>query len=687
MSNLEKFFDPKSVAVIGASSDKTKVGYSLVYNLLSGKKREIYPITLKEKEILCVPAFASVLDIPNDIELAVIAVRADTVPRILEDCGKKQIPNVVIISSGFKEVSSAGKKLEDQISKIAKEQDIAILGPNCLGVIDTKNDLNASFSAQKPLPGKIAFLSQSGALGTALIDWANGQGVGISKLISLGNETHLTEIEFLEYLENDPDTDAILMYLENAKNGPKFLETVGRITPKKPIVVIKAGMGNHGNLAIRSHTGTLAPEASVFISACKQAGAVTVSSLRGFFHLIKILPQVLDLKTPVQRLIILTNGGGPSVVAADLIDRSHSLSLVVLSEDIKEKLRKILPPMAAIGNPVDIIGDALAERYDKALEILSNEENTDGIIVILTPQMMTESGATAKILAKYKDRKKIFPVFIGGSSIQSGRDELIKSGMAYFTFPRDVIESLDYLARGVPKIKSPYGHHDNFAEPASERGKMMKFQNALDLLSQYGISVSGKFVRNKNDLTDALKNCGSGPYAMKAISPAIVHKTEMGAVRLNIRNLDEADIIWEELWNKFGQLEGILIQKMIDGPAFAKASAGTREVIIGMKRDVTFGPTLVFGLGGIFAEAIKDTTMRIAPFKKEEALKMMQEIKGIKILEGMRGQPPVNFDLLADIMMNLSRLALEHPEIKEIDLNPVICSENSVTVVDARVMI
>ena len=676
MENLNKFFDPKSVAVIGASSDKNKVGYSLVTNLINGKKREIYPITLKEKEILGIPAFASILDVPENIDLAIIAVRADMAPQILADCGKKKISNVIIVSSGFKEMGSVGKILEDSIAAIAKENNITLLGPNCLGVIDTKNDLNATFSAQKPLPGKIAFLSQSGALGAALIDWANGQGVGISKFVSLGNEAVLTEIEFLEYLENDPDTLAILMYLENIKNGPKFLETVKKITPKKPIVIIKAGMGSHGNLAVRSHTGALAPEASVFVSACKQAGAVTVSSLRGFFHLIKILPQVLDTNEPIQRLVILTNGGGPSVVAADLIDRSKSLSLVVLSENTKEKLRRVLPPMAAIGNPVDIIGDALADRYDKALEILCQEENIDGIIVILTPQMMTQPEETARILAKYKNKIKIFPVFTGGSSVQVGRDELIKSGMAYFTFPRDVIESLDYLARGVPKIKPLYGHLENSAKSVS-RGEMMDFQNSLSLLSGYDIFVGGKFVKNKNDLSGAISELGEGFYAMKAISSAIVHKTDAGAVVLNIRDYEEAAKVWEELWQKFGQLEGILIQKMIKG----------REVIIGMKRDNTFGPTILFGLGGIFAEAIKDTTLRIVPLQKEEALKMAREIKGIKILEGMRGQPSVNFDLLANIIVNLSRLAVEHPEIKEIDLNPVMATDTSAIIVDARVMI
>lgn len=678
MRNLDKFFNPQKIAVIGASNDQNKVGYSLVKNLLDGQGRNIYPVTLSEKEILGLPAFASVLDVPDQIDLALIAIRADAVPEALADCGLKGIKNVIVVSSGFKEAGPKGEELENKITEVAREYDISLLGPNCLGVINAQNNLNASFSNQKPLPGKIAFLSQSGALGAGLVDWANGQGVGLSKLVSLGNEADLTEIEFLEYLENDPDTSAVFMYLENVKDGTKFMETLSRITRKKPVVVIKAGMGSHGNLAVRSHTGALAPEPEVFVAACKQAGAVTVSSLRAFFHLVKTLPQVWDASSPVQRLIILTNGGGPSVVAADLIDRSCSLSLSVLPEETKEKLREVLPPMAAIGNPVDILGDALAERYDRALEILVKDENTDGVLVIITPQMMTEMKETAEVLAKYKSLKKIFPILPGGSSMHEAREELIRRGMTYFTFPRDVVESLDYLARGAAKIKSPYGHHGETAAPVVR--EMIEYGEVFNLLSQYGLNVSGKFLQRKEDLAGALRECGEGPYAMKAFAKFLVHKTETGAVRLNIKNLEEAETVWEELWQNpsaDGQLDGILVQKMEKG----------REVIIGMKRDNTFGPALVFGLGGVLAEAIKDTSVRIAPIGKAEALQMMREIKGLKILEGLRGEPPVNFDLLADIVVGLSRLSLEHPEIKEIDLNPVMATDTSATIVDARVMV
>lgn len=680
--DLEKFFNPKSVAVIGASSDKSKVGYAFMSNLLQKTpeaenvaNRKIYPVTLNEKNILGLPVFNSVLDIPDEIDLAIIAVRAEIVPKILTDCGQKNIRNAIVISSGFKETGFTGAELENQISEIAKEYNIALLGPNCLGVIDAKNNLNASFAGQKPLSGKIAFLSQSGALGTALIDWSLNEGIGFSKFISLGNESQLTETDFLEYLENDSDTSAILMYLETLNNGPKFMEVLSRVTTKKPVVIIKAGMGAHGNLAAMSHTGALAPQSDVFIAACKQAGAVTVSSVRGFFNVIKVLSQTTQMVAPLQRIIILTNGGGPSVIAADLIDRSKSLSLVTLSNDTKEALRKVLPPMAAIGNPVDIIGDALADRYEKSLQILSEAEDTDAILVILTPQMMTEAKKTAKVLSKFKDKINIFPVFIGGKSMEAGRKEFIKSSLSCFDFPRDVIESLDYLAKNAPKNKSPLHRSEDFKH---QDGEMMSFTYMQNLLSEYGISISGKFLTKKEDLEDTLRELGEGPYAMKAISKQAVHKTETGAVRLNISNLEEASWIWEELWTTIPAVEGIVVQKM---------EKKGREVIIGMKKDNTFGSAIIFGLGGIFAEAIKDTTIRVAPFGKEEALKMMRDIKGIKILQGLRGEPSVDFEMLSQIIVNLSRLTLEHPEIKEIDLNPVIATEDSAIIVDARVMI
>lgn len=673
--SLDNFFNPRSVAVIGASSDPKKVGFALVANLLKGTERKVYPVTLSEKQILGCPTFTSILEVAEPVDLAVIAVKAEIVPQVLADCGKKGIPNAIIISSGFGEVGESGKELERQIAEIAVENGISLLGPNCLGAIDAHNGMNATFAGHEPLKGKLAFLSQSGALGTAVLDMASSENIGFSKFVSLGNEAGLTESDFLDYLEADAETGAILMYLETIKDGPRFFETLKRVTAKKPVVVIKAGMGSHGHLAVKSHTGALAPEASVFVAACQQAGAVTVSSVRGFWNVLKILSQT-GRGQPIQRLIVLTNGGGPSVVAADLIDRSRSLSLLALSEGLKWTLKEFLPPMAAVGNPIDLLGDALAERYDKVLEVLVREDEADAILVILTPQMMTEPAETARVLAKYKDKKRIFPIFIGAGAIEAGRQELIKSGLIHFSFPRDVIDALDYLAKGLPK-PAPSIHHKTRAPKPEEPSVMMEFSEALELLSSYDISIAGAYLQKKEDLGNALQNFGA-PYALKAISREAVHKTEANAVRLNIANFEEAAWVWEELWTQVPAVQGVLVQSM---------SGGAREVIIGMKRDKTFGPIIVFGLGGIYTEAIKDTVMRIAPIDKEEALKMLHKIKGVKILEGLRGQSPVNFDMLADIIVNLSRLAMEHPEIKEIDLNPVMATEFSATIVDARVMI
>src|ERR1035437_4273541 len=450
--NLTNFFNPKSIAIIGASSDKNKVGYALVTNLLNGAKRDIYPISISEKEILGLKTYSSIKDIGENIDLALIAVRADIVPAIMEECAVKKIKNVIIIAAGFKEEGLAGAELEKKVADIAKKNGIALLGPNCLGIIDAQSDLNASFSASKPDKGHIAFLSQSGALGTAILDKALSEGVGFSKFISLGNEVALSEIEFLEYLKDDKDTKAILMYMEQLSNGKKFMELATEITKHKPIVLIKAGQSARGQQAVMSHTGSLAPEDAVFTAACKQVGIIVVESIREFFNTAKLFE--LGIMEPLQKLIILTNAGGPAVVTTDLIDLSRSLSLVELGDETKERLKKVLPPMAAVNNPVDIIGDALSDRYDSALKILVEEKTADAIIVLLTPQMMTQAEATANLLAEYRKKKPIIPVFLGGPNIEAGLVELKKNSLVNFAFPKDAVAALDNLARCAKKVES-----------------------------------------------------------------------------------------------------------------------------------------------------------------------------------------------------------------------------------------
>jgi acetyltransferase len=744
MSNkLENFFNPKTIAVIGASSDKNKVGYAIMANLLRDAKRDIYPVSISEKEILGLKTYSSIKEIGGNIDLALIAVRADIVPAILEECAVKKVQNVIIIASGFKEEGLAGAELEKKVADIAKRNGIALLGPNCLGIIDAHTDLNASFAASKPKSGHIAFLSQSGALGTAILDKALSEGVGFSKFISLGNEAALSEIEFLEYLKDDKDTKAILMYVEQLSDGQKFMKLATEITKKKPIALIKSGRSTRGQQAVMSHTGSLAPEDAVFTAACKQAGIIVVESIREFFNMAKLFE--IGIIKPRQNLIILTNAGGPAVVTADLIDLSRSLSLVELGNETKEQLKKVLPPMAAVNNPVDIIGDALSDRYESALKILIEEKSADAIIVLLTPQMMTQAEDTAKLLGEYNKKKLIIPVFIGGPTIENGLIELKKVGLVNFTFPKDAVEALDNLARGAKKVESEgevlaqntssaatqderrlFRHEQsdmrksapvvvggadkeldsNKLQDSRLRGNdknsqgdksqiptinsdskfslnMMPFNEMCNLFKNYEIDFQGILVKEKNGLAEAMKKVGAGPFIMKAISPDVIYKTDMGAVKLNLKNVKEAEVAWDEIVssvkskNPQAVIDGMLVQSMVNG----------KEVIIGMKRDATFGPTILFGLGGIFTEALKDTSLRIAPVSKEVALEMIREIRGSNILTGLRGEASVNLEKIADIIVKLSKLAIDHPEIKEIDLNPVIVNSDETFVVDARVMI
>jgi acetyltransferase len=678
--NLNNLFNPLSVAVVGASNDKNKVGYALVSNLLSGSKRNIYPVSISEKEILGLKAYPSIKDVDGNIDLVLIAVRADIAPSIMEECAAKKIPAVIIIAAGFKEAGSAGIELEKKVAEIAKKNNITLLGPNCLGTIDTHTDLNASFAASTPKKGHIAFLSQSGALGTGVLDKALAEGIGFSKFISLGNEASISEIEFLEYLKNDTDTKAILMYVEQLSNGSEFMRLATEITKEKPIVLIKAGRGARGQQAVMSHTGSLAPEDAIFSAACKQSGIIVVESIREFINMAKLFE--LGIFKPLQKLLILTNAGGPAVITSDLIDFSRSLSLIELSDGTKDQLRKVLPTMAGVNNPVDIIGDALSARYESALKILVEEKEADAIIAILTPQMMTEAEATAKLLVEYNKKKPIIPVFIGGPYIEKGLNILKDNELVNFNFPKDAIEALDNISKGAKKVNSVTTNASPTASHSPDL-KMMPFVETHKLFGDYNLNLSGILIKEKSELKNVMEKLGGDTYILKVMSPDVVHKTDMGAVKLNIKNVEEAKVAWDEMLsnihdkNANAAIEGVLVQTMTSG----------KEVIIGMKRDPIFGPTILFGLGGIFTEALKDTSLRIAPISNEIALEMIHEIRGIKILTGLRGEKPVDFEKLAGIIVKISKIAIEHPEIKEIDLNPVMMSTDKANIVDVRVMV
>jgi len=672
--NLTTLFNPKSIAVIGASADKNKLGYSLLVNVLANKKRKIYPINPTAKNILRLPCYPSVKVVKGAIDLALIAVPADIVSIVLKECGEKKIPNVVIITAGFKEAGDEGLKREQEIKSIAEKYKINIIGPNCLGIMNVQSKLNASFGGNLPSAGGLAFISQSGAVGTSTLDWAIKEKIGFSKFISLGNEAGLTENDFLEYLGNDKDTTAILMYLEAITDGKKFVELAKKITQKKPIVVLKAGKTERGLKAVSSHTGSLAPSDKIFEVACRQSGIISLNSLSEVFGVVKLFQS--GITKPIKDLVVLTNGGGPSIVACDLIESSKHLNLMEISSVTKNKLRQVLPSTASVNNPVDIIGDALMDRYKQSLDILCADKKVGGIIVMLTPQKMTEIEETAKILKNYKNKKPITAVFIGGSAMDEAKKIFIQEKIANYTCPSKVIEALDYLHTGTDQKKRQSAKSSKIGQQ-----KSLDFLQSRQLLKTAGINLTGIFIEKKLDLTEKLKNI-KYPIAMKVVSDQVLHKSDAGGVKVNIKNLAEAVKAWDEIVKKIQQnvkkakIDGMVVQTMASG----------KEVIIGMLRDKTFGPVIIFGLGGIFVEILQDSSMRLAPVSESEAKKMILEIKASPFLTGVRGQKPVNIKALAKIITAVSVLAIKNPEIQEIDLNPVMVNETSAEVVDWRII-
>jgi acetyltransferase len=676
--NFTALFNPRRIAVIGANAEEGHVGYALMQNLLADQReRQIIPVTEKFSEVFGIPTVPSVSAVSEEIDLVVIAVASDRVPVVLRECGAKGVPAAIVISAGFKEVGGEGLAREAELGAIAQEFGMVLVGPNCLGVINAVNGMNASFSAGGPRGGSIAFVSQSGAIATSLIDWSLAEGVGFSKIVSLGNEARLSEIEFLEYLRDDEETKAILMYLEHINDGPRFMQLLSEVTTKKPVVILRAGRSARGGKAVMSHTGSLAPDDAIFAAAVAQSGAIAVDTLRDVFSFARLFQ--MGITQPLRRLVIVTNGGGPSVNTADLIDLSHSLTLVQFDEETKESLRNVLPSMAAVGNPIDVIGDAGSKRYEDTLALLVDRQDIDGIIVIVTPQMMTNDTAIASSLLSFHARKPIIPTVMGGAARTRALSVLREAGMVNFAFPTDAVIALDLLARGAPKEEQAVT-----APPATTPSlNMMGMEEVQQLLGAYGIPLSGVFVRERSLLAGAVATLPPGQFALKAISQAVVHKSDAGAVRIKLDGIEGVEHAWDEITGSImakhssATIDGMIVQPMASG----------REVIIGMKRDRTFGPVVVFGLGGIFVEVLKDVSMRVAPLSREEALKQIDSIRSRALLSGVRGEAPVDKESLATILVAISHLSLEHPEILEIDLNPVMVGEHGSAIVDARFML
>ncbi len=700
--DIESIISPKSIAVVGATNRQGSVGLSVFCNILSaGYHGILYPVNPKAKSVQSVKAYPRLMEIPDEIDLAVIIVPAGHVHSVMEEAAQKGVKGVIVITAGFKEIGGRGIELELGLKELVKEHGISLVGPNCLGVINTNENvrMNASFASKMPKEGNIAFISQSGALCTAVLDFADGRNIGFSKFISFGNKADVNEIDLLCYLKDDPDTDVILMYLEDITNGREFIEAAREITwgAQKPMLAIKSGRSPEGARAAASHTGSLAGLDSAYDAIFFQSGIQRVEGVDQLFNY-----ALAFARQPVpkgSRIAIVTNAGGPGIMATDAAVR-HGLSLATLSEKTQEKLKEHLPETASIQNPVDVIGDATHERYEAAIREILMDDGVDGAIVILTPQAMTDVLQTARIVPNVTKGidKTLLCAFMGIVDVSEGIRYLEEHGIPNYAFPEEAVKAMgsmvrfgDLLRLDRRKVRRVAADRETAAQiikkKLNENGRYyMPEREANEILQCYGFPVlKSRIIQDLSQIDEAAEEVGF-PVAMKISSQDIVHKFDAGGVRLKIKTPDKAREAYKEIIENAKQFDP---KARIDGVLMEKMARGGVEVILGATRDPKFGPICMFGLGGTFVEALQDVTFRLAPMWEISAEIMLHSIKAYKVLKGMRGNPPSDIDAIKDCILRLSQMVSDHPEIAELDINPMIVypEGEGCVVADSRILL
>ena len=691
--SLDSFFNPSSIAVVGVSNDPSKLGAVVFNNVIdAGFEGKLYAINPKcaGQELYGKPCYASVADLPEAIDLVVVVVPAKFTMPVIDDAIKNKTKNISIITAGFGEVGN--HELEDTIAEKCMANGINLLGPNCLGHISTFDKVNASFADGFPAQGNVAFVSQSGAYCSALMDWAREKGIGFSHFISIGNKALLAEDRLLDALKNDKNTTAFVFYLESLKNGKEFLRVLKEVSKTKPVVIMEPGKSQKAQAASLSHTGSLAPNYRVLEIALKGSGAIQAYTTRELFGLLEVL-QYAKHNEFDGSVAILTNAGGVGVLSSDLCE-DNGLDLARPSDATIEKLKAVLPAEAAFGNPIDVIGDARADRYEAALKVLCESGEYKNIIVLLTPQMVTDATGTAEAIVKVSkeyDSVNVYAVFVGGVKVKEGRDILEANKVLNYEYPIDVIRLLGLLKaqmayRGVQSVsvetKEVPSEIMTAVQAAKDEGLASLPQNVVNMImDHYGIDYpkSGNYTDREAALAFC-KNIFPAPVVLKLSAPDALHKTEMKGIYLNVN--DEAS--FDEAWNglngsiqKF-ELKGasVLIQEMI-----VKAT----ETIIGVNTDNNFGRIMVFGTGGIYTEVMKDTTLRILPAADFDA--MIKETKVGTILNGVRGEEPKAVGPLAETLKKVQQVVLEIPQITSIDANPALVTKDRAVVVDFKMLL
>jgi len=701
--NLDKIFNPKSVAVIGASDEEGSVGYALMKNFIElGFQGELYPVNLRKTEVLGRKAYQTVAQIGQPVDLAVIATPAKTVPEVLEQCGKAGISGIIIISAGFKEIGAEGKELEENISETKKKYGMRIVGPNCLGVIRPNIRLNATFISKMPKPGNIAFISQSGALGSAILDWAMHENIGFSNFVSLGSMIDVDFGDLIDYFGTDPKTRSILMYIEGITDARKFMSAARHFARTKPIIVVKAGKFTESARAAASHTGSLTGEDMIYDKAFKRAGMVRVDEIADLFNCAEVLGTQPLPKGP--NLAIITNAGGPGVMATDaLIGQGGTLAK--LSPKTMETLNSTLPSFWSRGNPIDILGDAKADRYRAVVEACLDDENVDGILIIYTAQAVAQPVEVAKsIVDLVKSRsyhnKTILTSFMGYGTVEEANRIFSENSIPTYSTPEQAIKTYQYMYQYKRNLELLYETPEELPvdvvppkrplmtimrNVAMENREILTEAEAKDFLDYYNFPVvKAKVAQTENEVVLLASQVGY-PVVLKILSPQIVHKTEAGGVVLDINNEAEVRAAFNHIIEKAKEYDpkakilGVSVQPMIKKRGY--------EVIIGAKADPLFGPVILFGMGGVGVELFRDFTIGIPPLNQTLARRMMEETKVYQLLKGYRNVPPANIRLLEELIVRFSQMLVDFPQLKEVDINPLFINEKEAFAFDARIVI
>lgn len=697
MSNLDKIFKPDSVAVIGASNTPGKVGYIIVDNIISGGyKGKVFPVNPNaDGEIQGLKAYANIKDIPEKVDLVIMSIPAAFVNDSVKDCGEAGIENMVVISAGFKEVGEEGAKLEEKLTALGKEYGINIIGPNSLGTTDSHTPLNSSFSQMMPPAGNIAFISQSGAMMVAILDWSVTSGIGFSKVISLGNKAGVNEIELMEYLADDPETAVIICYLESISENKEFVETMRKTAAKKPIIVLKSGGSDAGAKAASSHTGALAGSDMAFDTAFNQSGIIRVETMADLFDI-----GLAFSKAPLPtgpNVAIITNAGGGGVITVDAMEK-NGLKLVEFDDETKARLDACIPDEGSSNNPIDVLGDAPVQRYKESLEIVLNDENVDSAIVMVCPTASADPDGIANTLLEVSEEfeKPILVVNMGGPSFDNANTLLRKNNIPTYIFPETAVKALAALTTFAEMEERNYDNcideiTDVDKEKVSEIFCKVKESGRDTLLGSeayavaeaYGIDAAPIKLATSADEAAELANEMGYPVVLKIASDKILHKSDIGGVKVGIENDDEAKEAYDEIIANAKKAHPDIIP---DGVEVQKMMPTGQEVLVGMIKDRQFGPMIAFGMGGIYVNLIEDVSFKLASgLTSEEIDEQIDDTKVATLLKGYRGEEPSDIDAVKDAIKRVAKLTLDFPEISELDINPIFVYENGSSALDIKI--